>query len=102
MPAKLIFQTVPFTKQQRGWTGTKLVYVQTLTGKCTFKSVKFVAYCLTVWFCTVHAFKWTKDTTLLQLKTALNERTGIPIDQVRLIHFGKQLVEEDVYVPLKI
>jgi uncharacterized protein YfaS (alpha-2-macroglobulin family) len=67
---------VPYTNQQRGWTGMKVIYVVSLTGKS-------------------YNFQWTKDTTLANLKSMITELTGIPGDQIRLIHFGKQLSEDN-------
>lgn len=39
-------------------------------------------------------FNFENETTILQVKQALQEKEGIQVDQIRLIYSGKQLNDE--------
>jgi len=41
------------------------------------------------------SFNFEADNTILQIKTALQEKEGILVDQIRLIFGGKQLADEN-------
>jgi len=52
------------------------IYIKTLTGS-------------------KQSFNFESENTILQIKTALQEKEGILVDQIRLIFGGKQLADEN-------